>query len=104
MNMTDELLLTFSASDKTLKIWRLNEEGCDCLKTEVLSTTLAHVHVDRDSGYVAIVNGKSKLAIHKFNESCKSVSDEIFEEEDDLIDAVEDLDPEQFEMASMQES
>lgn len=102
LKINDEIMATHSSEDKSLKIWCINEEGCECLysfKTSVLS-----MEYDNHSKTLAIMDSDLKLGLFKRDFSKKE------EEESEMPvkqavaeEKVSEINMEDFEMINLED-
>lgn len=75
LSISNEVLLSYSAQDQMVKIWRLGDDLCECFKQFTLANKATSIKYDPVSKCLAVMDDKCHIGIYQFDfEKGKEVS------------------------------
>lgn len=81
LKISDEIMATHSSEDKVVKIWCINDEGCNCLHEFKIKNPVMAMEYDNHSKCLAIMDTECKIGLFKrdFSKGAEEVSEEPIE-------------------------
>lgn len=81
LKISDEIMATHSSEDKVIKIWCINEEGCNCLHEFKIKNPVMAMEYDNHTKCLAIMDTECKIALFKrdFTKGAEEQSEEPVE-------------------------
>lgn len=65
LKINDEVMATHSSEDKVVKIWCINEEGCECLNEFKIKNPVMAMEYDNHSKCLAIMDTECRIGLFK---------------------------------------
>ena len=78
LKISDEIMVTHSSEDKVIKIWCINEEGCNCLHEFKIKNPVMAMEYDNHTKCLAFMDTECKIALFKrdFTKGAEEQSEE----------------------------
>lgn len=98
LKINDEIMATFSSEDKVIKIWCINEEGCNCLHEIKINNHIMAMEYDNHTKCLAVMDTECKIAIFK-RDFTKGAEEQIEEKvsENKSEDKISDINMDDYE-------
>lgn len=103
---SEEILLTHCAAEKSIKIWRFGEEGCDAIWQFKVAKELKQIKYDKDSKTLALLDSDLNIAVVQgdFTKTLEEIQEEEKAKmEKKIAEEFEDIDLANFEMPDDEE-
>jgi hypothetical protein len=97
LSISNEILMTYSNQDQPVKIWKLDDEGCNCLHEKRLEAKALSFKYDNETMTLAIFDEKCHISVVQWD----FATDKAVPQQSKSLNGESEIDLDDFEMADL---